>query len=175
MIRKTVPVGKITVFYYHWLYFEFSDLRNIRDPEHVFKNTSSHHKYQRVWSRVFKFAKIKTKHINRLHVETVFVTSAYDNSDNYLFFFFYILGVGRNWVHLVLRPLTGLLYQPRMIDEECGAVGGVRIGRENRSTRWKPETVPLCPLQILHDLSWARTRAVAVGSRRLTAWAMARP
>jgi hypothetical protein len=26
-----------------------------------------------------------------------------------------------------------------------------------------------------HDLTWARTRAAAVGSRRLTAWAMARP
>jgi hypothetical protein len=73
--------------YYHWVYFEFSDLWNIGDPEHGFKNASSHHKYQRVWSRVFMFAKIKTKHINRLHVETVFVISAYDNSDNYFFFF----------------------------------------------------------------------------------------
>jgi hypothetical protein len=31
-------------------------------------------------------------------------------------------------VHLVRRPLIGLLYQPRMIDDECGAVGGMRIG-----------------------------------------------
>jgi hypothetical protein len=29
--------------------------------------------------------------------------------------------------------------------------------------------VLLCPPQILHDLTWDRTRAVAVGSRRLTA------
>jgi hypothetical protein len=35
--------------------------------------------------------------------------------------------------------------------------------------------VPPCPLQIPHDLTWAWTRASAVGSRRLTAWAMARP
>jgi hypothetical protein len=35
--------------------------------------------------------------------------------------------------------------------------------------------VPLCPPQIPHDLTRARTRAAAVGSRRLTAWAMARP
>jgi hypothetical protein len=37
---------------------------------------------------------------------------------------------------LVRRPLFDLLYQPRMIDDdECGAVGGMRIGRGNRSTR----------------------------------------
>jgi hypothetical protein len=35
--------------------------------------------------------------------------------------------------------------------------------------------VLLCPPQIPHDLTWARTRAAAVGSRRLTAWIMARP
>jgi hypothetical protein len=27
----------------------------------------------------------------------------------------------------------------------CGAVVGMRIGRENRSTRRKPVPVPLCP------------------------------
>jgi hypothetical protein len=59
-------------------------------------------------------------------------------------------------------------------DDECGAVGGLRIGRRNRSTRRKPAPVPLCPPQIPHDLTWARTRAAAMGSRRLTAWAMAR-
>jgi hypothetical protein len=35
--------------------------------------------------------------------------------------------------------------------------------------------VPLCPAQIPHDLTWDRTRAAAVASQRLTAWAMARP
>jgi hypothetical protein len=40
----------------------------------------------------------------------------------------------------------GLLYQPRMIDDDdYGAVGGMRIGRGNRSTRRKPAPVPLCP------------------------------
>jgi hypothetical protein len=55
---------------------------------------------------------------------------------------------------LVRRPLIGLLYQPRMFDDddECGAVGGMRIGRGNRSTRRKPAPVPLCPPQIPHDL-----------------------
>jgi hypothetical protein len=64
---------------------------------------------------------------------------------------------------------VGLLYQPRMIDGDYGAVGGMRIGRVNRSTRRKPAPVPLCPPQIPHDLTWVRTRAAAVGSRRITA------
>jgi hypothetical protein len=83
-------------------------------------------------------------------------------------FFFVISGVGF-WV---LRPLTGLLYQPRMIgDGDCGEIGGIKIGRGNRSTRRKPAPAPLCPPQIPHDQS----RAAEVGSQRLTAWAMARP
>jgi hypothetical protein len=49
-------------------------------------------------------------------------------------------------------------------DDECGVVGGMRIGRGNRSTRRKPAPVPLCSPQIPHDLTWARTRAAAVGS-----------
>jgi hypothetical protein len=54
-------------------------------------------------------------------------------------------------------------------DDECGTVGGMRIGRGNRSTRRKPAPVPLCSPQIPHDQAWARTRAAAVGNRRLTA------
>jgi hypothetical protein len=81
--------------------------------------------------------------------------------------------VGWDWVRLVRRPLTGILYQPRMIDDECRAVSGIRIGRRNRNTRRKPAQVSLCSPQIPHDLTWART--AAVGSQRLTAWAMARP
>jgi hypothetical protein len=54
-------------------------------------------------------------------------------------------------------------------DDECGAVGGMRIGRGNRSIRRKPVPVPLCPPQNPHNLIWARTRAAAVGSGRLTA------
>jgi hypothetical protein len=93
-----------------------------------------------------------------------------------VFFFFSLsLGVGWDWVHLPRRPIFGQLYQPRMIDDECGVVGGMRIGKGNRSTRRKPPPVPLRPPQISHDLTWNRTRAAAVGSRRLTAWAMARP
>jgi hypothetical protein len=71
---------------------------------------------------------------------------------------------------------TFLLNQPQMIDDgDCGAIGEMKIGRRNRSTRRKPAPVPLCPPQIPHDLTRARTRVAAVWSRRLTAWAMARP
>jgi hypothetical protein len=66
-----------------------------------------------------------------------------DRSYQYAVFFL----MGLDCVHLVLRPLFGLLYQPRMIDE-CEAVDGMRIGRGSRSTRTKPTPVPLCPPQI---------------------------
>jgi hypothetical protein len=56
-----------------------------------------------------------------------------------------------------------------MIDDECGAVGGMRIGRGNRNIRRTPAPVPLCPPQIPHELTWARTSAVAVGNQRITA------
>jgi hypothetical protein len=54
-----------------------------------------------------------------------------------------------------------------------GEIGGM-IGRGNRSTLRKPAPVPLCPSQTPHAAQ-TRTRAAAVGSQRLTAWAMARP
>jgi hypothetical protein len=50
-----------------------------------------------------------------------------------------------------------------MIDEECGAVGGIKIGQGNRSTRRKPDPVLLCPPQIPHDLTRARTLALGFG------------
>jgi hypothetical protein len=77
--------------------------------------------------------------------------------------------------HLVRRPLFYLWYQPRMIDDECGAVGGMRISRGNWSTQRKPAAVPLCPPQIIHYLTWARTQTAVVRRQRVTAWAMTRP
>jgi hypothetical protein len=99
-------------------------------------------------------------------------------SHNIILVSFQFLGLRWDWVHLVRRSLIGLLYQPRVIDDdECGALGGMRIDRRNRRTRRKtsPARVPLFPPQIPHELTWARTRVAAVGSRRLMAWAMARP
>jgi hypothetical protein len=71
---------------------------------------------------------------------------------------------------------SGLLYKPQMINEgDCGATGGMKIGRGNRSTRRKPAPAPLCPPQITHDQTRAWTWAAAVGSQWLSAWAMAQP
>jgi hypothetical protein len=68
----------------------------------------------------------------------------------------------RDWVHLVRRPLFGLLYQPRMIDDgDCGAIDGMRIGRGNRSTRRKPDP--------------GSKPGRRGGKPAITAWAMARP
>jgi hypothetical protein len=57
-------------------------------------------------------------------------------------------------------------------DDEYGEVGGIRIGRGNRSTWRKPAPVPHCPPQIPYDMNWDRTRAATVGSRRPTAFAL---
>jgi hypothetical protein len=88
------------------------------------------------------------------------------------YFNFIFWGVSLGGVRL--SPLgtsatVGLLYQPRMMDDDYGTVGGMRIGRGNRITRRKPAPVPLCPPETAHNLTWHRTRAAAVGSQRLTA------
>jgi hypothetical protein len=77
-----------------------------------------------------------------------------ENCWNYVFI---IIISGVRLGALGTAATTGLLYQLQMIH------------------RRKPAPVPLCPPQIPHDLTQARTRAAAVGSRRLTALAMARP
>jgi hypothetical protein len=51
---------------------------------------------------------------------------------------------------VVRRPLIGLFYQPRMVDE-YGAFGGLSIGRGNRSIRRTPAPVSHCPPQIPQD------------------------
>jgi hypothetical protein len=66
------------------------------------------------------------------------------------------------------RPIV-----PALGDYDVGEIGGM-IGRGNRSTRRKPAPVPLCPPNTPHAAR-TRTRAAAVGSQRLTAWATARP
>jgi hypothetical protein len=61
------------------------------------------------------------------------------------------------------RPIV-----PAPGDYDDGEIGGMMIGRGNRSTRRKSAPVPLCPPQTPHA-AWTRTRAAAVGSQRLTA------
>jgi hypothetical protein len=41
---------------------------------------------------------------------------------------------GESTWHVCRLPLFGLLYQLRMINDKCGAVGGMRIGKGNRCT-----------------------------------------
>jgi hypothetical protein len=90
--------------------------------------------------------------------------------------FFVTILIGVRVGPLGTAAIIGLLYQPRMIDDgDCGAISEMKIGKGNRSTRRKPAPVPLCPPQIPHDLTRARTRPATVGSQRLTACAMARP
>jgi hypothetical protein len=66
--------------------------------------------------------------------------------------FFFIILSGVRLSPLGTAATTGLLYQPQMIDDgDCGAIGGMKIGRGNRSTRRKPAPAPLCPPQIPLD------------------------
>jgi hypothetical protein len=50
-------------------------------------------------------------------------------------------------------------------EDDCGAIGGMKIGMGNRSTRRKPAPAPLCPPQMPLDQTRDRTRAAAVGSQ----------
>jgi hypothetical protein len=58
-------------------------------------------------------------------------------------------------------------------DYDDGKIDGM-VNKGNRSTLRKPTQMPLCQPQTPHDAQ-TRTRAAAVGSQRLTAWATARP
>jgi hypothetical protein len=68
----------------------------------------------------------------------------YESSDGILLFIIIIIiisGVGLS--PLGTAATSGLLYKPQMIDEgDCGTIGGMKIGRGNRSTRRKPAPAP---------------------------------
>jgi hypothetical protein len=84
------------------------------------------------------------------------------------YFNFFIILSGVRLSLLGTADTTGLLYQPQMIDDgDCGEIFEMKICRGNRSTRRKPAPPPLCPPQIPHDQTRARTRTAAVGSQRL--------
>jgi hypothetical protein len=76
-------------------------------------------------------------------------TGKYTTTIAKFFFFCYWWGGTKS---LGTAVTSGLLYKPQMIDEDdCGAIGGMKIGRRNRSTRRKPAPAPLSPPQIPHD------------------------
>jgi hypothetical protein len=120
---------------------------------------------------IFNFTDLKSWKPNRYESFGILIAQYYPQ---YCYFIVLILNRVR------LSPLgtaatIGLFYLPQMIDDsDCGAVGGMKSGRGNRSTPRKPAPTPLCP-QIPHDQTRARTRAATVGSQRLTAWTMAPP
>jgi hypothetical protein len=93
--------------------------------------------------------------------------------DHALIFLIVIVGGG-----VQSRPLgTAAANRPILPtpgDYNDGEIGGMMIGRGNRSTRRKPAPMPLCPPQTVHAAPM-RTRAAAVGSQRVTALATARP
>jgi hypothetical protein len=72
---------------------------------------------------------------------------------NFFYYYYYWWGGTKS---LGTAATSGLLYKPQMIYEDnCGAIGGMKIGRGNRSTRRKPAPAPLCPPQILECLPTA--------------------
>jgi hypothetical protein len=62
----------------------------------------------------------------------------------YIYILIRIVAAESNWVHLALRPTPG--------DYDDGEIGGMMIGRANRSTRKEPAPVPLCPPRTPHVL-----------------------
>jgi hypothetical protein len=111
-------------------------------------------------------------HLEAIPDGTNIYNSAYEG--HRLIFLIRLLWVESNWVHSARRPLIGLL-KPNPSDYDNGEFGGMKICRGNRSTWRKPAPAPLCPPQTPLDQTRDQTRTAAVGSQRLTAWAMARP
>jgi hypothetical protein len=119
-----------------------------------------------------------SKKLQELHIDVSLLSQTYwkpherDFILNYHINFFCIVGGG-----VQLDPLgTAAINRPIVPapgDYDDGEIGGM-IGRGDRSTRRKPASVPLYPAQTPHAAR-TRTRAAAVGSQRLTAWATARP
>jgi hypothetical protein len=81
--------------------------------------------------------------------------------------------VESNWVHSAMWPPIGLLCQPRVIMMMEKLVEWWLAGE----TEVLGENLPQCHFvhHKPHMPARTRTRAIAVGSQRLTAWAMARP
>jgi hypothetical protein len=108
--------------------------------------------------RLIYARQLTSSHTSSLKMEATSLTTIWCN-----IFIIIISGVGLS--PLGTADISGQLYKPQMIDEgDCGAIGGMQIDRGNRSTRRKPASAPLCPPQIPHDQTRARTQAAAVGS-----------
>jgi hypothetical protein len=98
--------------------------------------------------------------VNKIWVYTS--TPPYAFMDHTLHLIIFTICYRVRWEHLLNQPLIGLLYKIPMI-YYCGAVCEMRIGRGNQTTWRKPAPAPLCPPQILYDLSWDRTKSCRSG------------
>jgi hypothetical protein len=58
-----------------------------------------------------------------------------------------------------MLSLSGLYNIGDRVINEYGALGEMGIGKGNQSTERKPASVPFCPLQIPHDMTWDQTWA----------------
>jgi hypothetical protein len=86
--------------------------------------------------------------------------------------------MSKGWDHSSeIRPPTGLYFIPRWyrIHEWVRRAYVECWQGKKKELREEPVRVSLCPPQIPHGMTGARTRASGVRGRRLTAWAMALP
>jgi hypothetical protein len=91
---------------------------------------------------------------------------------SFIIYNLYIIRVIKSILFLFVCCLTILsVFRLYSIDgrmtNEYGAIGRMRIGRENQSTQRKPAPVSLCTPQILHDKTWDQTWTVTEGTWRL--------
>jgi hypothetical protein len=92
------------------------------------------------------------------------VSFMFSESSGLVFFFKVFFGGEVKPSPLVISPTIWLIVlAPDDNHDECGS------SRWNENWQGKPVTVPLCPPQIPHDLTWNGTCPAAVRSRRLIA------
>jgi hypothetical protein len=71
-----------------------------------------------------------------------------------VFFFFSFFGWGETESTWYVGHYWPIVRAPDDRWWRMWTLGGMRIGRGNRSNRRKPALVPICPPQIPHDLTW---------------------
>jgi hypothetical protein len=108
-------------------------------------------------------------HLSRLQSSK----SSFDDSEIYRLWLSGVVFCGVRLSPHGTAATTGLLYQPRMIDDgDCGAISGIKIGKGNRSTPRKP-----APFHFVNQKSHMTWPRLEPGPPRweTSDWAMARP
>jgi hypothetical protein len=134
-----------------------------------------------IWTFLLKYVAVPTNKSGYIQDARLTDCPACSNSDRHIRLFFSGEGPrGRRYgrtaaLRLIVRPCEDdddyyfLFFSSNGAPVEWNWQGKTELLGE------KPVPVPLCPPQIPHGLTQDRTRASAIGGRRLTAWAMARP